>query len=255
MNNIRIKNKLMLFFILVVFIPVLIVGGFLTVAFRQTVLNDAIQQTSNNVDKIRTRISDILRMPIQISNRLITDTRLESVVNTEYRSTYEVVKAYKGFQDFAEYTQLYKEIYNIRFYTTNTTTINNWEFIQPSEEVKASFWYVNALNQKTEKMSWFAIQDETKNNKKYLSLVRRIFFPNYRSSGVLVVDVNQDELNAILSQEPFDTLIFDEKGTIVAAKNTDWVDKNLKDLDFPKGFQVPMRWNITEKLLKYWWRI
>jgi two-component system sensor histidine kinase YesM len=236
-NNIRIKNKLISFFILIVIIPVVIVGGFLTVAFRQTVMNHAILQTSNNVEKIKSRTADILRMPIQISNRLLSDTRMEKVVNTQYKSTFEVVEAYRGFQDFRDYTSLYKEIYNIRFYTTNPTILNNWDFIQPDESILQSTWYGSMMQERTEKISWIALEDETKNNAKYLSLVRRIFFPNYRSSGVLVVDVNQDELNNILSQEPFDTMIFDGNGYVVAAKNTDWVGKNLDQLNLPKGFQ------------------
>jgi two-component system sensor histidine kinase YesM len=226
----------MVSFVLVVAIPVLIVGVFLTVEFRRTVLNDAVEQTSNNVEKIKTRTSDILRIPIEISNKLMIDPRLERVVNTEYHSVYEVVSAYKEFRDFSDYTKLYKEVYNIRFYTANTSTLNNWDFIQPSAAIKQSFWYQTVMNKKTETISWFAIEDETKNNRKVLSLVKRINFPNYRSNGVLVIDVNPDALNAILSQEPFDTMIFDEKGSIVAATNTDWIGTNLSELDFAKEF-------------------
>ena len=118
-NNIRIKNKIILAFILVGVIPVLIVGVYLTNEFRQTVLNDAIGQTSNNVEKINNRASDILRVPIEISNKLMINPRLERLVNTQYRSIYEVVSAYKDFPDFEDFVKLYKEIENIRFYTTN----------------------------------------------------------------------------------------------------------------------------------------
>ncbi|MBD0384250.1 sensor histidine kinase [Paenibacillus sedimenti] len=235
-NNIRIKHKIILAFILVVVIPVLIVGVFLTNAFRQSVLNDAIGQTSNNVEKINKHASDILRIPIEISSKLMIDPRLERIVNTQYQSIYEVVSAYKEFQDFTDFVKLYKEVDNVRFYTTNPTLLNNWSFIQPTPEITDSFWYQEAMNKKTEKISWYFIEDETKNNRKLLSLVKRIYFANYRSSGVLVIDVNQDELNAIVSHELFDTMIMDGKGTIVAAKNTDWVGKQLGDLDFGKDF-------------------
>lgn len=235
-NNIRIKNKIILAFILVVVIPVLIVGVFLTNAFRQSVLKDAIGQTSNNVEKINKRASDILRIPIEISNKLMIDPRLERVVNTQYQSIYEVVSAYKEFQDFTDFVKLYKEVYNIRFYTTNPTTLNNWNFIQPSPAILESSWYKEAMSKKTEKISWYFIEDETKNNRKVLSLVKRIYFPNYRSSGVLVIDVNPDEMNAIVSQELSDTMIFDGIGNIVAAKNTEWVGKNVSELDFAKDF-------------------
>jgi two-component system sensor histidine kinase YesM len=147
-----------------------------------------------------------------------------------------VVSAYKDFQDFSDYTKLYKEVYNVRFYTKNPTTLNNWDFIQPNDAILQSFWYQEIMNKKTETISWFAIEDETKNDRIFLSLIRRINFPNYRTYGVLVIDVNPEELNAIVSQEQFDTMVFDRKGHIVAAKNTDWVGKNVNDLDFGKGF-------------------
>ncbi|MDQ0901875.1 MULTISPECIES: sensor histidine kinase [unclassified Paenibacillus] len=235
-NNIRIKNKIILAFILVGIIPVLIVSVYLTREFRQTVLNDAIGQTSNNVEKISNRASDILRVPIEISNKLVINQRLERIVNTEYHSVYDVVSAYKDFSDFDDFTKLYKEVTNIRFYTTNPTTLNNWNFIQPTDTIIQSFWYQEAMNKKMDRNSWYAIEDETKNNVTYLSLVRKIYFPNYRSSGVLVVNVNPGELQSIVSKELFDTMIFDSRGSIVAAKNTDWVGKNVSELDFAKDF-------------------
>lgn len=102
------------------------------------ILNDAIGQTSNNVEKISNRASDILRVPIEISNKLVT---------------------------------------NIRFYTTNPTTLNNWNFIQPTDTIIQSFWYQEAMNKKMDRNSWYAIEDETKNNFTYLSLVRFRFVP------------------------------------------------------------------------------
>lgn len=230
MNNVRIKNKLIFSFVLVVFVPVLIVGVCLTVAFRQNVLDQATQQITNNVERIKKQTTDVIGMPIEISDKLLVDSRLTNVVNTHYDSTFEVVKAFWDYRDFRDYIKLYSEVYNIRFYTTNMTILDNWEFLKVDDTIKAMPWYNAALAQ--ENIIWAYIKDETKNNNKYLSLIRKISFPTYRTSGVLVIDVNQQELNGMISQEPFDTMIFDDNGYIIAAKNTDWVGLKISDLDF-----------------------
>jgi len=230
MNNVRIKQKLMFSFILVVFVPVLIVGIFLTAAFRQNVLDQATQQITNNVERIKKQTLDIIRMPIEISDKLLVDSRLTNVVNTQYSSTFEVVKAFWDYRDFRNYIQLYSEVFNIRFYTTNMTILDNWEFLKVTDSIAETPWYQSAMGQVG--IHWAYIPDETKNNRNYLSLIRKITFPTYQTNGVLVISVNQNELNAMISREPFDTMIIDDSGYIIAAKNPKWVGKNISELDF-----------------------
>ena len=230
MNNVRIKQKLMFSFILVVFVPVLIVGIFLTAAFRQNVLDQATQQITNNVERIKKQTLDIIRMPIEISDKLLVDSRLTNVVNTQYSSTFEVVKAFWDYRDFRNYIQLYSEVFNIRFYTTNMTILDNWEFLKVTGSIEETSWYKSAMEQ--DGIHWAYIPDETKNNRNYLSLIRKITFPTYQTNGVLVISVNQNELNAMISREPFDTMIIDDSGYIIAAKNPKWVGKNISELDF-----------------------
>ncbi|SFE21242.1 two-component system, sensor histidine kinase YesM [Paenibacillus algorifonticola] len=230
MNDVRIKHKLMISFLLVVCIPVLLVGIILTAAFRQNVLNQATQQTLNNVEKIKKQTDDIIRMPITISDKMLFDNALRSTVNTNYESTYEAVSALWEFRAFKDYMQLYSEINNIRFYTTNQTILDNWEFIKTSKATEEASWYQSAMGE--DGIHWMYMKDETKKNNNYLSLVRKIPFPTYRTSGVLVIGINQGKLNALLSQEPFDTMIFDDSGYIVAASNPKQVGLNLTNLDF-----------------------
>ncbi|UUZ93493.1 sensor histidine kinase [Paenibacillus sp. P25] len=231
-NNIRMKTKLMISFILVVFIPVALVGALLTESLRRTALNDAIQQTSNDVEKVKTRISDILRSPIEVSNKLVSDPRLEALVNKRYDSSYSVVEAYRGYQEFELYKKLYKEIDNIRLYIDNPTLLNNWDYFQP-DQVAATEWYQAVMN--TDKISWYYIGDETRNDQLYLSLVRRAFFPTYRTSGVLVMNISQTKLNAILQQEQFETMVIDGNGYIAAANNRGLAGKHISDLRITQG--------------------
>ena len=237
-NNVRIKNKLIVSYILVVFIPVIIVGVFLTVAFRQYTLDQATEQVENNVERIKKQTYDIIRKPIEISDKLLIDTDLANVVNTQYKSTLEVVQAYWGYTYIKSYIQMYDEIANIRFYTTNETILDNWEFLRVNEKTASAEWYRNAMER--DGIFWAYVPDETKNNERMLSLIRRIHFPGYETGGVLVIGLNGSKLSSMVSQEAFDTMIIDEQGFIIAAKNPEWTGQSVADLDVARElFNMP----------------
>ena len=54
-NDLKLKHKLLISYVLVVMIPVLIIGLAVTSYFRQQALDNAIGQTIINVDKIKVR--------------------------------------------------------------------------------------------------------------------------------------------------------------------------------------------------------
>ncbi|QNK56407.1 sensor histidine kinase [Paenibacillus sp. PAMC21692] len=229
-NDIRIKPKLIVSFILVVFVPVLIVGVFLTLAFRQNVLDQATQQVGSNVDRVKSQIANIVRMPLEVSDNLLSDARLMNVVNTQYASTYSVVEAYREYRDIRDSVKLYNEIHNIRFYYTNPTMLDNWEFLRITPEKTREPWFHQAMTE--DGIRWQYVGDETKGNRKYLSLVRKVNFPLYRTSGVLVITIDPEVLGSMMRQEAFDTMIIEDNGYIVAAKDGALVGKNINDATF-----------------------
>lgn len=228
-NDIRIKNKMVFAFILVAFVPVLIVGVFLTAAFRQNVLEQATQQVGSNVERVKLQTNGIMRLPLEISDKLMSDSRLMEVVNTNYANTYAVVAAYRDYRDFRDYVRLYSEIANIRFYYDNPSMLENWEFIRITPEIRGLSWFKKSMEE--DGVHWFYIADETRNNEKYLSLVRKINFPLYRTSGVLVISIDPDVMGGMVKQEAFDTMIIEDSGNIVAAKDSEMEGHNIRELD------------------------
>lgn len=229
-DNVKIKQKIFISFIVVAFVPIIIVGLYLTNQFRDHVLEQATEQSNNNVERIKSQLEDIISRPIDISGMLMSDNRLSNLINTNYNNTYEVVRAYQDYQDFKQYTKLYSEIYNIKFYTDNVTLLNNWEFIQLSEEVRNSTWY--NYSDESGLIYWSFLPDETKKGQSLLTLVRRVDFPIYRTSGVLVMNISPDALRNIVKQETFDTYIIDSNGVIVTAKDNSLTGKKINELDF-----------------------
>lgn len=229
MNNLKLRTKLFLSFGCVVLIPVLIVGVFLTSELRNMAMDTALEQITANVDRVKKRTGEMLNVPLDIAYRLSNDSRLEEAANHRYESVYDVVQAYWDYPDFRDFVRLYKEISSIRLYIDNPTVLNNWEFLQADSSVTQESWYQIALAQKG-LVFWNYIRDN-RNGQYYLSLIRKVDFLKQRTTGVLIVNVNTDQLNSILNQESFETIIVDENDNIVASNRADTLGKTLDEIN------------------------
>lgn len=228
-NDMKLRHKLFVSFIVVVFIPVLIIGYFLTSELRSMALGNAREQTVTNVERVKKRTSEVVSISYDTAYRLANDTRLETVANRRYDSVYEVVKAYKEYTDFRDNLRLYDELAAIRLYVDNPTLLNNWEFIQPTPAIVDAPWYQSAITSSL--VDWSYVEDE-RDGQKYLSLVRRVDFPNQNSTGVLVINVNSEMLASILAQESFETMIVDSSNQVVASNRSGKLGKTLEELQF-----------------------
>lgn len=230
LNDIKIRNKLLLAFLLTTLLPVLLVGGYLTFEMRTMAFQSALEQASINVDRVKKRTEEVIGVSQDIAYRLSNDARLKRLAIRQYVSTYDVVEAYRDYSDMREYLRLYKDISNIRLYTDNATLLNNWELINPSPEIKESQWYQRAQRYDS-LVGWEYIEDE-RDKRNYLSLVRKIELEGSSKIGVLVINVNSQQLASILSQESFDTMIVDDQDNIIAANRKDRAGKKLADVSF-----------------------
>ena len=190
----------------------------------------ALEQASINVDRVKKRTEEVIGVSQDIAYRLSNDARLKRLAIRQYVSTYDVVEAYRDYSDMREYLRLYKDISNIRLYTDNATLLNNWELINPSPEIKESQWYQRAQRYDS-LVGWEYIEDE-RDKRNYLSLVRKIELEGSSKIGVLVINVNSQQLASILSQESFDTMIVDDQDNIIAANRKDRTGKKLVDVSF-----------------------
>jgi two-component system, sensor histidine kinase YesM len=234
-NNMKIRTKFIMAFLLVVFIPTILVGTLLTYRFQHAALNNALLETDNSVQRIKKLTADVLKVPGDISTALLFDIRLEEVVNKRYKTVLSTVQAYGDYMDINKYLATYsRQISNIKLYINNPTLIANWTYIQPQDHAVKTFWYNEAMKAKGS-ILWYYIEDETKSNQRFLSLIRRIKFTTYNTTGILVVSVDNGYLSSILEKEPFEAFIIDSENYIVATNKNDYMGKALKDTGFPAG--------------------
>ncbi len=225
-KDISIRKKLIFSYVLVVFLPVLLVGLTLTKSMRQLALDWALHEATANVDRVKKRITDVMRISIVISNKFFIDRSLESLLERQYPSTWDVVKTYWDYRTLDEYPNLYNEISMIKVYSTNQTLLENWRIMKVTPEILQLRWYQTALKDKG-KINWAYIRFP-EIERAYYSLIRSI--TGIKPVGVLTISLNPDFLHEILKQESFATLLMDDQGYIVAASERELVGKNTEEV-------------------------
>ncbi|MDO3413335.1 sensor histidine kinase [Saccharibacillus sp. CPCC 101409] len=235
LNDMKIRNKLIFFYVIVVMIPVLIVGLIVIQYFRQDAIAKGIEQTENNVQRVKTQTENLLKVPIGVSNQLLLDRDMERVATTRYDpdDLAELVNAYRGYTDFNDYERAYNEIRRIQLYVDNDTLQDNLQFMRVTPEIGKASWYKQAIESRSVAINWAYIQVNVPNASppKQLSLVRRLQFPTGRVA-VLTIEVDTSYLNSMLSQELFNTMIADKDGYIVAAKDRSTIGHTLREMGF-----------------------
>lgn len=229
MNDMKMKRKLALTFISAAVLPLLLSGLFLTGRLRELVINDTFRQVSSNVERVTKRTEELIKVPLDISYRLTFDNRMKRVATRRYESYNEVIQAYREYTDIRDYIQLYKEISGIRVYVVNPTALNNWEFIQPAPTLTAEAWYKEAIDQKG-LAGWNFIRDE-RTGSDQLSLIRSFSADSQGLKGVLVINVDKQQLSSILNQESFTTMIVDNHNRVVGSNEAEYLGKNLSEID------------------------
>ncbi|MDQ0230748.1 cache domain-containing sensor histidine kinase [Metabacillus malikii] len=227
LNDIKLRNKLIFAFIFVVFVPVVIVGGYLTNELRKLALDDAKQEAETNMERVTERTMEVLKIPFYISNNLIYDQRLMQVVKTDYKKPYDVVLSYREFHVFHNYRQIYhNEIKHIKFYTENDTLLNNWQIIPVNNQIANTDWYKTAINGNGF-ARWLHLEDDTNHQHNYLSYIRKIDFVDFETKGVLVIQLKPSVFNLILSQESQPIMLVDEENHIISSNQREYIGNNL----------------------------
>ncbi|MCR6105484.1 sensor histidine kinase [Salipaludibacillus agaradhaerens] len=228
-NHIKIRQKLIISFFVVVFVPLLIVGGMLTAELRKTALNNTIEQTTADMARIKTRVSEVITPAINVVNYALVDQRLKDLVTTEYTSIYEVVQAYSHYNTFDNSERLYTGISTIRFFVENETMLNNWQFIPLSEEMRRSAWYKAAHNSRGLLLWHYKEAAMEKGEGNQLTLTRIVHYPNDDTYGIIDVELNTNYLNWILAQEVVPLMIIDADHHVVAGNQQELIGTQLSE--------------------------
>lgn len=228
-HNIKIGGKLLLTYILVVFLPLLLVGFIFNYSMRSMIVNNAMREATVNVDRTYSRLNEVMRLFMDISYKMQMDQNLENLLMKEYQSTQEVFDTYYQYFEINNIINLYsREIRRIKIYANNKTILDSGQFIKITPEITDLNWYKN-ITEAGGRICWQYLYDENRDNYD-LSLTRLIKAnTSRRTLGALIINVNEDYLNSLIRNEPYDTFFIDDLGNIFASSDRGMIGRKIQD--------------------------
>lgn len=177
-QDLKLKEKLILSFIVVSFIPILILGTVTIIHFRDFALSSSAKEIYNELNLAKLKIMEMTNEAVSIANKLMIDQRLKELLLYKYTSPLEAYLRYSQYKDIENYKTLYpKAIYRIRIYSENPTILENGVFCKTKKEIEQEEWYKLAV-QLNGFIIWDLIYQDVYNEK----------------FGVLVINLNKLEM-------------------------------------------------------------
>src|SRR5690554_5664986 len=121
---ISIKQKLLGSYLIILIIPILFVGAYLTLSIRDNLISTKLEEIESNNERIRSDYVSVLSAVTLVSDWIYQDEDLFSLVTTEYENPFEVYQAYAGYQMIEDYLRYYDEIEYVRFFVDNPTLMS-----------------------------------------------------------------------------------------------------------------------------------
>lgn len=224
-NNLKIKNKLVLTYLIVAITTVSVVGIYLTTRMTEIVITKSISEAENNANTMQYRLEEIIKLTTKVSDMIYADEDLNSIISKKYDNYGDIVKAYDNYPVIKNYLKYYKEFANITLYVENETLLENSSILKVTNQVKEQLWYQDAIKDNG-KISWRYTQDKL-SKVYYLSLVRLVKDINGKQTAVLVIDIAPSVLDAITNSDLNNNIIALDRKTILLKENRSIEDEEL----------------------------
>ncbi len=229
-NNINTRNKLLISYMAVVFVPVLLVGMILTFNMKQMAVDRAISEATNNVNRIYDRLNETLKLAMDAASKTYINQNLQEILQNHYETTEEVMNAYSGYTELMDYASFYnQQIADIKVYPYNDSLLNSVQFEKITDAIRNAAWFETVAGGEKQ-FIWQYIYNSRK-DKSFLSLtsmIRKLY--SNQPLGVLVISIQEDYLHSIIKNEPYNTMIIDDYDRVIAAKEPGLLAKNLRNI-------------------------
>lgn len=229
LNNIKMKRKLLVTYLLVVLLPVLFVGIILTRAMSDMALEQATNNTVDRVNEIISDMSEVFKIGNDLSRKIFLSSNLMYILTKHYNKTLDIFVDYQNNKMLDEELSLHSaEISDIRLYSMNDTLLNNSRIIPVGREMYNYQWFSHAL-EANGMITWGYNFNEIK-KKRFLSLTRLLKDKSGSPLGMLVIEINDRFFDTLFSNVEFDVAIVDSQENIIAAKDRALAGKKLSAL-------------------------
>src|SRR5690625_181417 len=230
-NNIRLRNKLLIVYFLSVFLPILLTN----VVFYNITTNNVRTQKMHDLSLALEQIANEFRMNVDdavgVSSLLYTDNKVYTLLDQKYESTLQYIIAYNDyFRNLSIYTPLYSTIKSFDLYTDNETVLYAGGIYAIDDELKESEWYKSTEGKRR---SYPVIIRTEGDSGKFdtFSVIRELNNRSYNSTQKIIkTDLSLATIEDIFNNVTFegDVYLVNDKGIVeyTTNPNINWQEGN-----------------------------
>lgn len=222
-NNIKLRNKLILTYLLTSIVPITILGA---LCYRQTsalLLERESYKQEESMQQVASSLSNQIEIYNNLSDYIAFNKTIEQVLNYDYQDYYDMYEKYTNLLDpmLSSLKYFHNDVKRVTIYS-DYATIEHDTTIAPLEEVKNTSWCRKVMEEGgvrwfvTETGSAFFVRQLPKNT-------------GSEVSGVLLIDVSYEKLF-----EPLSNLVDENYGICVMDEDNRPI---FEDWSFDKKYQ------------------
>ncbi len=148
MNDIRLRNKMVIVFILAVFIPVVLTNVIFFNLTTSSVKKQKLADINRGLEQIRNEVDDQIESAVGISTVLYNDTLLNEYIERQYSNQSDYVENYHTYMInlLDKYSPVYEAIQAVTIYSTNDTILYGGRVQKINSHVREQNWYKSVMS-------------------------------------------------------------------------------------------------------------
>jgi two-component system sensor histidine kinase YesM len=143
LNDVRLRDKMLLVFVLAVFIPVALTNVIFYQITTNNVRNQKLADINRAMEQIRNNVLDQIDAGVGISSVLYSDTLLNQYMEKEYENSSDYVENYHSYivNLLEKYSPVYQVILAVTIYSDNESILFGGRVQQITDRVRAQAWF------------------------------------------------------------------------------------------------------------------
>ncbi|CAN7160212.1 sensor histidine kinase [Paenibacillus sp. LjRoot153] len=263
LNNVRLRNKLLMLYFLSVFIPILLTNVIFYQVTTHNVQRQKTEDISLNLDKLKDEFRAKIDNAVGISSVFYTDGLLNDALEQTYAETIDYVRMYNSqlATNINKYNLVYSEIKGIQMYTNNPTIIDSGGLHPLTDIIRESEWY-RALQKVLAVGQPYPLvmrSDDNESSYSGLSIIRQMnnFVNANTYSKILKIEMSPDAIEMMFSNQALqgNLYLLNAEGDIQYTTDTklDWIrgKTNFRSVAIPKD-AIQLERDYSTNYLKNW---
>ncbi|MGO4180043.1 sensor histidine kinase [Paenibacillus sp. MCAF9] len=257
LNNVRLRNKLLILYIFSVFLPIVLTNVIFYNVTTDNVRNQRMKDITRAVEQINNEFRAEVEDAVTISAVFYTDYNLNEILETDYQEPAAYVEAYDTYfrRILNSYTPVYASIQSIKIFVENPTMLHSGGVGYLSNEIKQSDWY-QLLKERNNSYPIFIrtqqedlyLKSDGADRRNTFSIIREMnyFESKNKWQKYLKIDLKTSTIDQIFRNQNLQGNIYliDDKGHVeyTTDPEVDWSGKpvSFDELVFPKdSIQFP----------------